>query len=114
VLWRTRSHFAVAAEILLDRNLEAGRAVQDPGPEGARQRRLLLLRFELDQAGYPRRATVVDQAERVHRPERLAHGKHCLGQRIEIARFAKLFGDFRFHPERMLLPCPGVRLSQKA
>ena len=66
-------------------------------PRARASRRLLLRRLELDQARDTCGAAVVNQAERVHRPVRLAHRKHGLGQRVKIARIAQLFGDFRLH-----------------
>src|SRR5262245_16053574 len=102
-------------EILVDRDLQPRGAVPRARAEGTRQGGLLLRRFELDEARYARRAAVVGQAKSVDRAERLAHRKHGLGQRVEIARFAQLLGDLGLHQlERMLLPAAGGPVSPKA
>jgi len=48
MLGREYGHLARAAEILVHRDLQASRAVQHLGAQGARQRRLLLRQLELD------------------------------------------------------------------
>src|SRR5258706_14779344 len=84
-----RDDLANAREIPAHRNIEAHAAVQRAGAERARKRRLLLWRFELDEAGDARSAAVVNQPESVHRPEGLAQREHALDERVEVARIGK-------------------------
>src|SRR5688500_8134237 len=100
-------------EILSHGDLHAHRAVQRTAADGARESRLLLLQLELDDAGDVARARVVHQLEGVHRAVGLAHGEDALGERVEVARLARLLDDVGFHCAQMLVRGPRVRLSSK-
>src|SRR5689334_4212339 len=73
-----RSDAVAAAEFLAHRDIEAGRAIDHLGAERPHQRRLLLLRFELDEADDARGAAVVHQPEAVHRTVGRAQLQHSL------------------------------------
>ena len=102
------------SEILAHRDFDADLAIERPGAERAGKRRLLLGRFELDEARDARRAAVVDKAEGMHRSERLAELEDVFGERVKIRRAAEFLDDFRVHGEAMLEPRDLARLSQKA
>src|SRR5437763_10525435 len=62
----------VATKIFTDRNIEARRTIDHLGAERAYQGRLLLGRFELDEAHDAGRTAVMHQPEAVHGPVGLA------------------------------------------
>src|SRR5204862_601291 len=66
-LWRQGDDAAALLEIVAYRDLQAHRAIDHSGPEFARERGLVLRRFELDQARHAARAAVVNQLERMDR-----------------------------------------------
>src|SRR6185503_17224773 len=88
-------------EIGRHRNFEIDRAVQPGCAQGALERRLLLRRVELDEAGHVSSALVVRELHGVDPPEGLADRDERLRELAEVLRVAQLLKNVGIHA-RML------------